>query len=409
MKLRLSDLFHRWLNRARTGRKSEWCGLAGAGLWLAAGTLAVRTARADSKPATETPTAPTVAVARVSRQNLFKEVTIQAEFRPYQEIDLHAKVAGFLKDMRVDIGDRVQAGQLLAVIEVPELQDDITHAEATLHRSQDAVRRAEAESQATHLVYGRLAAVEKSTPNLVAQQDIDAAQSKDLSTAAALAEARSAVDVAKADVAKLQTLQTYTRIAAPFEGVITKRYADPGALIPGGTTSSQITPLVRLSENNRLRLAFPVSMTYVSQIQAGQVVQVRVPTLDKSFAGKVSRFNRKVDTATRTMDVEVDVPNADLVLVPGMYASVLLELNRREKALVVPVTAVSRKGAPTVYVVDKNGEIQERKVKLGLETPTMLEVLEGLSENDMVLVGSRSQIQPGQKVAPRLVESGPLP
>ena len=190
---------------------------------------------------------PVVAVARVEREDLFKEITIPAEFRPYAEVELHAKVSGYVKEMKVDIGDRVKAGQLLAVLEVPELHDDFDHAVASHARTQADYRDA-------HLAYTRLVAVNKDHPNLIAQQDLDTAEAHD-------ATARGSVEAAKSDVEKYQTLVGYTRIVAPFDGVITKRYADPGSLIQAGTASNtQAMPLVRVSDNMLLRLDFPVSV-----------------------------------------------------------------------------------------------------------------------------------------------------
>ena len=164
-------------------------------------------------PATCTP----VAVARVDRQDLYNEVTIPAEFRPYLQVELHAKVSGYVEQINVDIGDRVKAGQLLAKLEIPELQSE-------LDRAQSAAKRAEADYKDAHLVYTRLQAVDKSNPNLVAQQELDAAEARDATTDAA-------VGAAKAEVEKYQTLVSYTRIIAPFDGVVTHRYADPGSLI----------------------------------------------------------------------------------------------------------------------------------------------------------------------------------
>jgi RND family efflux transporter MFP subunit len=199
-------------------------------------------------------------------------------------------------------------------------------------------------------------------------------------------------------------MQAYTEITAPFAGVITKREADPGALIPGGTTGSQTIPLLRLSENDRLRLTFPVSVSYVARIKVGQPVQIHIQATGQTLSGTVSRFTDKVETATRTMDVEVEVPNPNLALVPGMYASVTVELEHRENTLAVPLTAVSRKETATVCVVSPQNEIQERTVTLGLETPTLIEVLIGLNEGDLVMIGGRSLVRPGQKVVPKIID-----
>lgn len=345
-----------------------------------------------------------VAVAKVTRQDLARELTCEAELRPYQEIDLHAKVAGYLQKITVDIGDRAEAGQLLAVIEVPELGDDIQRANASLKRCQEEVARAQAAHDEAHLVYTRLTAIDKARPNLIAQQELDTAVEKDRATGSSLAAASAEVDVAKADINKLQTMLKYSRITAPFPGVITKRYADPGALIQAGTSSStQTLPLVRLSQNDRLRLDIPVSVSYVSRVELGDPVQIQVACLDRAFSGKIARSTRKIETATRTMEVEVDVPNTDLKLIPGMYASVILRLDHRDQALAVPVEAVSRKKTCTVFVVGNDQRMEERVVRLGLETPQQVEVTSGVKENELVMIGSRTQVHPGQRVEPKLI------
>lgn len=338
----------------------------------------------------------TVAVARVIRTNLCSEDSLLAEFRPYLEVELHAKVSGYVRDIKVDFGDRVKAGQLLAALEVPELLDE-------LHNAIAAEQKAEADYTNAHLIYSRLATVNKAHPNLVAQQDLDTAEAKDLTTAAAIA-------ATTADVEKYQTLVDYTRITAPFDGVITRRYADPGALIQAGTASdTQSLPLVRVSDNYRLRLDFPVTVRYVKDTHVGDQVEVRVDSLGgKTFTNTITRTTEKVDDQTRTMIAEIEVPNPGLELVPGMYATVVLKVERRPHALAIPTEAVpaGESGTASVYVVNERGEIDERQVTLGLETPTSHEVIAGLKEGDLVLIGSRSQVKPGQKVEARLV--GPL-
>lgn len=347
-----------------------------------------------------------VGTVKARREDLAKGFTVQAEFRPNQEVDLHSKVAGFLEKIHVDIGDHVKAGQELAVLEVPELQDDLKRAQAIEARSLQEVKRAESVYADAHVAYTRLSAVNKSRPNLIAQQDLDTALEKDHQAASALAAAKQQVEVAKAETAKLHTIATYSQIVAPFSGVITKRSADPGALIPTGTSSSsQAAPLLRLSQLDHLRLVFPVSMSYVSQVRVGTPVQVQVKNQERKFSGKVTRISNKIEAATRTMDVEMDVENPDLKLIPGMYASATIELEKKEQAISLPVQAVARGSQATVYVVNAKNEIEERQVKIGLETPTKLEIVSGLKEDEQVMIGSRSQIKPGQKVDPKLVEN----
>jgi RND family efflux transporter MFP subunit len=344
-----------------------------------------RTAHAQTDAAAAIPA---VAVVKIDREDLFKEITIPAEFRPYNEVDLHAKVSGYVQRMNADIGDKVKPGELLAVLEIPELQDDLDHAAA-------AEQRAAADYKDTHLAYTRLVEVNKEHPNLIAQQDLDTAEAKDATAQGALAGARS-------EVQKYRTLVSYTRITAPFGGVITKRYADPGALIQAGTASQQTMPLVRLSDNNVLRLDFPVSVDYVRGIRLNAPVTVRVDSLDnRAFEGKVARFSNKIDDSTRTMIVEMEVPNPALDLVPGMYANVTLKVDQRANAVAIPVEAVPP-GGKSVLLVNAAHQVEERPVKLGIETPSKYEVLSGLKEGDLVMIGNPAQVSAGQKVEPRI-------
>ncbi|HVY71228.1 MAG TPA: efflux RND transporter periplasmic adaptor subunit [Verrucomicrobiae bacterium] len=365
----------------------------------------------NEKEAVPNSAATPVAVAKVVRENLSREVAVDAEFKPYQEIDLHAKVSGYLETIKVDIGDRVAAGQLLATLEIPELQDDLARSKAVEQRSVEDVARAQAAYDDTHLALTRLTAIDKSRPNLIAAQELDTAKSRDAANAAALSGAKAQVEVAKAETRRFQTMVNYSRISAPFAGVITKRYADPGALIQAGISSStQTLPLVRISQINRLRLVFPVSVSYVSQIREGGPVEVRGDALPGPVSGTISRFTRKVDAATRKMEVEVDVANPDFKIIPGIYATVMLKVGEREKTLAVPAEALSRgKAGATAFVVNRENRIEERSVTLGAESPGRIEVLSGLSENDLVMIGSRTQVRPGQLVQPKLIETGGTP
>ncbi len=351
-----------------------------------------RHARAQTPASADLTAAPTAGVAKVTREDLYKEVTISAEFRPYEEVELHAKVSGYVSKMNVDFGDKVKAGQLMATLEVPELQDELVNARAT-------EQKAEADYTNAHLIYTRLQSVNKDHPNLVAQQDLDTAEANELTTAAAIA-------AAKANVEKFQTMVSYTKITAPFDGVVTHRYADPGTLIQAGTSSdTQALPLVRVSDNYRLRLDFPVTVDYVKDVQLGDSVAVRVDSLNgKTFTGTISRFTHDVDDNTRTMITEIEVPNPNLELMPGMYATVVLKVEKRLQVLAVSTEAVAGGKTPTVYVVNQDHQIEERAVKLGLETPDKYEVLSGLNEGDLVVIGNRAGFQVGQKVEPKLIE-----
>ena len=354
-----------------------------------------RTSANAPAPGPET-NAPTVAVAPVVRADLWIPVTIPAEFHPFAEVTLHAKVSGYLDQLNVDIGDRVKAGQLLATLEVPELKAELDRAMAALdHAGADATNALRA--------YTRLAAVNRRQSNLVAQQDLDTAEARSLTAAAAL-------NGARAEVERLRTLSGYTRLTAPFDGVITARFADPGALIQSGSGSdTQTRPVVRVSDNFRLRLDFPVPAAYVRDVHVRDPVEVQVQSLGgKLFNGRIARCAGRIEPETRTMSAEAEVANPGLEITPGMYARVELKVQRRPGVLAVPIEAAVRAERPdqaAVLLVNPTHVVEERRVTLGLETPSRCEVMAGLHEGDLVIVGNRSRVHPGQPVAPRPVPS----
>ena len=373
-----------------------------------------------TRAAAETTERPTVSVVKIARGDISQTLTLAAEFRPFQEVEVHAKVAGYVKTINVDVGDRVSAGQLLAVLEIPELQDDMVTAEAGVKHSQEEVNRAQADLARTesahdvaHLSSTRLAAVMKQRPNLVAQQDIDEAQGRDrvaeaqVATAkAAIAAAQEQLAVARANENKTRTLFAYARITAPFAGVITHRYADTGSMIQAGTSSqSQAMPVVRLSQNNLLRLTIQVPESVVSLIHLGAPVDVKVQALDRNFQGKVARFAERLNLDTRTMETEVDVPNPKLELVPGMYAYASITTGEAHDVVVAPVQAIDRKDdKTTVLVVGPDGRLERRPVTVGLESPERVEARSGLRVGDQAVIGSRAQLKVGATVTPKVIE-----
>ena len=349
--------------------------------------------------------APTVAVAKVDRENLVSDLWLSAEFHPFQEVSLHAKVAGYLKAISVDVGSQVKAGDKIAELEVPELEDELAKAKSAYQASLQDVKRAEADFNQADVVYQRTLGVSKEHPKLVAQQELDDARAKHDAMNGALGAAQQRVEEAQSEVNKTKTLRDYASITVPFEGVITRRYADPGALIQAGTASStQSMPIVDLAQQNLLRLVFPVPESAAPLIRDGAPVEVSVTAINETFRGKISRFSDKVDRDTRTMHTEVDVPNPSGRYKPGMYAFVRLILQEEKNALAVPVQAVATGEKPTVLVLNKDGVIEQRAVKLGLQTPDKVQIREGLAEGDLVITGSRNTARPGQKAVGKLTE-----
>ena len=361
-----------------------------------------------------------VGVTPVTRKPIMRQLTVSSELVPFQEIDVYAKESGFVKDLLVDYGSRVQKDQLMAVLDIPELemqlQQDaaaIASAAEQVTHAQHELDRLEAQYRVVHLQADRLTGVAKTRPGLVAQQEVDDAQGKDLALAAQVEAgksnyetAKSQLDEVKAKLDRDKAMFAYARITAPFAGVVTQRYANLGTLMQAGTSSStQALPLVRLSQDDKFRLVIPVPESYVKYIRAGDPVQVRVPSLGKVVPGIVARFSVDVTADTRTMHTEVDVLNPSHVLMPGLYAEADLTLERKNSALVLPLQAVNQTGGQaTIFLVDPNNTLQERRIALGLQTATDAEVLSGLNEGDRVVVSDRSGLKAGLHVKPQKVD-----
>jgi RND family efflux transporter MFP subunit len=364
---------------------------------------------------------PVAAVAPVERRNVGSTLTIAGEFKPFQEVEVHAKVAGYIRKIYVDVGDRVKEGETIAVLEVPEVAAQLAGSEAAVRAAREQIRKAQGDLQwaqsshaAAHSAYARLKQAADSRAGLVAQQEVDDTQAKDLETEAQMASAEAELSGAKQQLEMAEATQKqyaamagYTRIVAPFAGVITNRYADTGALIAAGTSSStQAIPVVRLAQTSKLRLVVSIPESLAAQIHLGDPVKVRVQALDSEIEGKVSRFADSLERQTRTMETEIDFDNRAGRLIPGMYAETRLSLREKKNALTVPLQAVSRNGEEaTVLAVNKENVVEERHVQLGVEDETRVEVLAGLSEQDRVVIGSRTQFRDGERVQPKRVSA----
>lgn len=366
----------------------------------------------------DAPGAVVAAVAHVRRGTIDNDLTISGAFKPFQDVDVHAKVAGYIRKIYVDVGDHVSDGQTLAVLEVPELAAELAGASATvrrseqeIHRAQGDVERAKSTHAAAHAMYERLLQASQQKAGLVAQQEVDNAQAKDLESEAAVSSAQAAfsaaqqaLEVAQANQNQFTALSSYTRIVAPFAGVVTARYADTGALLAAGTSNSQSMPVVRLAEVSKLRLVLPIPESIAGQIHLGDPVKVHVQALNSDIVGKVSRFAGSLDSQTRTMETEIDFENHSGKLLPGMYAETVLQLAERNNALLVPLEALAQSnGTASVLTVNSQNMVEEKKVQLGLQGKTRVEVLSGLRDNDQVIIGNRSQFHSGQKVVPKEV------
>jgi RND family efflux transporter MFP subunit len=356
------------------------------------------------------------AVVAVTRGNLASSLTVAGQFQPYQQVDLHAKVSGYIRWIKVDIGDRVRQGEVLALLEVPELQNQVEGAQAEVRHSQSDITRAQSEVvsaestySAVHAEYTRLEEASKERPGLIAEQELDDARAKDQQAAAQVGVAKASLDamqqqlgVSRATRSRLETMSRYEQIIAPFTGVVTKRYADTGSLIQAGQdNNTQTLPVVQVAESDLLRLRMPVPESDVPYIQVGGDVQVKVNATGRTFTGKIIRFSRALDTNTRTMLTEVDVPNRDLSLNPGMYAETTIQLQQKNDALILPAQAVVQNGDQSyVLVVDATNHVEKRNVTLGIQTSNRVEITSGLQAGDNVIAAGQTGYQPGEVVSP---------
>jgi RND family efflux transporter MFP subunit len=373
---------------------------------------------ADSKSDARAAAVPSAKVAAAQRGDISHVLTLAGQFQPYQVVDVHPKVSGYMSRINVDIGDIVHQGQTLAVLEVPELKAELEQTVFQLQqtkeeitRAQHDINRAEAEHAALHAASERLKQAAAGRPGLIAQQELDDAEAKDLASEAQVDAAKSAMaaaqehtGAARSDNQRVEALHNYTNVTAPLDGVVIWRYADTGALIQGGTNSNdQTLPIVRLSQSSLLRLRIPVPEDDVKYVHLGDQLQVRVDAIGRSFTGKIVRFTREVNFETRTMETEVDVENKDLSIAPGMYANTLLQLAHDTNVVTIPVEALVLNGQQeTVYVLDDSSRIHIRNVAVGLEGSRLAEITNGLNPGDRVVIGGQDKYQEKEEVNPLL-------
>jgi RND family efflux transporter MFP subunit len=404
-----------------TGYRSPVASRLGSGVFLFVVALAISACHGHGdQSAAEAASTSTAQVAVAQRGNMSRVLTLAGQFQPYQTVDIHPKVSGYMKKINVDIGDIVKQGQTLAVLEVPELKAQLQQTVFEIAQSKDEITRAQHEigsAEATHAAlqsaYQRLCEAAKGHPGLIAQQELDDAQAKELSSQAQVDSAKSAMAAAQqhmgssqADNERVQALHDYTNVVAPISGIVVWRYADTGALIQGGTNSnSQNLPIVRLSQSTLLRLRLPVPENDVRYVKDGDQVTVRVDAINRSLTGKVVRFTRDIDSETRSMETEVDVENKDLSIAPGMYANAMLRLAHVDNVVTVPLEALMIQGGQRVgYVLDGSNRVHIRPVQAGIEGSKLAEITSGLQPGDRVLVGGQDKYQEGEVVSPEVLQ-----
>ncbi len=314
-----------------------------------------------------------VSIAQPRRGIISRQLTLPAAVRARDQAVLYAKVAGYLKTIRVDKGDRVKAGQVVAEIEAPELEADYV--------------RQKAEVTVAEVAHRRVSDAQKKAPDLVMPQTVDDAKGK--------------LDMAKANMQRTETLLGYTKIVAPFSGIVSRRSVDPGAFIPAATSGSVSTnaALLTLIDIRSVRIEIPVPEPEVPRVKVGLPVQVTVDEIPgRLFTGAVTRFAYALDEASKTMLAETEIPNPTEELRPGMYARVRVGIERKVQALLVPAAAViAGRGQDSVLTI-VDGKAKRLPVKTGFRDDNDVEILDGLSAEQPVILGGPNPPADGQPV-----------
>jgi membrane fusion protein (multidrug efflux system) len=307
------------------------------------------------------------------RDEIVRRVTLPGNVRAYQEATLYAKVAGYLKTINVDKGDSVKEGDLLAEIEAPEMLADLV--------------KARAEAEAAQIDYKRVTEAQRKASDLVIPQTVDAARAKS--------------GVAVAGLQRIETLLSYAKITAPFSGVITKRWVDPGALIPAATSSSaaKSAAVLTLMDFTTVRIDVAIPDTEAPFVKKDLPVKVTVDELPgRTFQGVITRFSYALDESTKTMATEIEIANVDLGLRPGMWAGVEIELQKKENALLIPAEAlVTEKNKNSVFVV-RDSKAAKISITTGFDDGANVEILKGCGPSDAVIVAGKQSVTDGQKV-----------
>jgi RND family efflux transporter MFP subunit len=332
--------------------------------------------------------------AKVVSQALDKRVTIPGDLSPYQSVNIHAKVSGFVESVAVDRGSWVKQRQTLARLSAPELRAQRAEADAKLQAVRAQQVEAQAKMVAAQSTFDRLKAA-SSTPGVVAGNDVEVAERTFEATRAQVEALKSSAAAAEAGLKAVMELEAYLEVAAPFDGVITERAVHPGSLV-----SQSSSPMLRIEDISKLRLTVPVPEAYVGAIMKGKRVDFKVAAFpDQTFQGVIARPAHSLDLKTRSMLVELDVTNSRLTLAPGMFAEVQWPVSRGRASLFVPTTAVVRTSERQFVVRVRNGVAEWVDVRRGELAGNVIEVFGDVREGDVVVRRGNDEIRPGTKVA----------
>lgn len=347
---------------------------------------------------TRQPGPPTIDVVRVIQQPLDVVLSMPGELYSYEAVAVYPKVTGFVKAIHVDRGSHVRAGELMAEIEAPELVAQRAEAQSKLQAAQAQLAVVQSKADGDAGTYDRLEAA-SATPGVVAGNDLLLAQKAVEADQNQIAAALQMVEASRQALQAVTQVEAYLHVAAPFDGVITERNVHPGALVGPNSGAGTAAPMVRLEQNDRLRLVVPVPQSYVTGIREGAMIAFTVPAYpSRTFTGRVARLAHTVDVETRTMAVELDVINRDGGLVPGTFCQIQWPINRPEPSLFVPAGSITSTTDRTFVVRIRNGRTEWVDVRPGLTSGSLTEVFGDLRPGDVVASRGTDEIRPATEV-----------
>jgi RND family efflux transporter MFP subunit len=324
-------------------------------------------------------------------------LTLPGELSPYLQTFIYSRTSGTLKQRYVDIGDHVRAGQLLATVEVPEIDQELMQAKAALAQSVSSAFEQKTRVDLAKITWDRWQ--KNAEGGGVSQQDVDQRKADYVTSKAAYNVSQSVIAQNKANIRRILALQNYKNITAPFSGIITARTIDAGANIVGGGSSTS-TNLFTIAQIDRLRIFVNVPQANVDGIKIGLPAEIRLPEQPKkTYHGRIARTARVVDATSRTMKAEVDLPNPGYVLSPGRYAQVTLVIPQATPAILLPNTVliINSEGTHVMLVLPDN-TLKYIPVTPGRDNGEDVEILNGLKINDVVVTNATDSLKVGQKV-----------
>jgi len=359
----------------------------------------------------------TVSTEKAQQRDLADRIDLTGILTADEQVTVYAKIPGYLKTIHFDIGDHVRQGQLIAELEIPEMTTALAEkraalvkAQAALEQARAAVEESRAEAEFAQVNYQRLKNIHDRNADVLPGQDVDQARAshgvangKLKNTEAQVKVAEAAIAAAEAEINTLNTLMAYARIEAPMAGIITQRFVDPGALIQTASSSrTQAAPLVAIARVDRVRAMVDVPEPSAPYIRPGTAARVQVAnSADQSFPATVARTGGVLDPASRTLRIEIGVPNPGDRLRPGMTVKVSLELRKLAGSVTVPVAAVRAQGSERLVFVVQDGKAKQVKVKTGLESPDWIQIVDGLKPGEEVVVASAGLLNDGSVVSVR--------